>query len=121
MSSRPSPSKSNSATPPPMLSTMYFLSGEEKLLKLMPAAFVTSTKATGWRLEVVLICCDASAIDGTQRHAASAHNSLRLRLTSLSAKANGRNEQTLRFWVLDSYLISTSITFIGVLPMLTAS
>jgi hypothetical protein len=104
-----------------MLSTMYFLSGEEKLLKLMPAAFVTSTKATGWRLEVVLICCDASGIDGTQRHVASAHNSWCLRLTNLSAKANGRNEQTLRFWVLDSYLISTSITFIGVLPMLTAS
>src|SRR5207247_644797 len=83
MSSRPSPSKSNSATPPPMLSTMYFFSGEEKLLKLMPAAFVTSTKVTSWRLEVVLFCGDASSIDETQRHAASAHTSRRLRLMAV--------------------------------------
>src|SRR5438552_1820199 len=97
MSSRPSPSKSNSATPPPMLSTMYFLSGEEKLLKLMPAAFVTSTKVTGWWLEVVLFCGDASSIDETQKHAVSAHSFWRLRLTSLSAEASGWYQQTLKF------------------------
>src|SRR5882672_10030852 len=46
MSSRPSPSKSNRATPPFMLSTMYFFSEDEKLVNLMPAALVTSVKVT---------------------------------------------------------------------------
>src|SRR5262245_25420657 len=51
MSRRRSLSKSKNATPPLMLSTMNFLSGDEKLLKVMPAAFVTSTKVTGEMLE----------------------------------------------------------------------
>ena len=74
----------------------------EKLLKLMPAAFVTSTKATGWRLEVELICRDASRKGGTQRQAASTHNSWRLPLTSLSAKTRRRYQRTLKFWFMDN-------------------
>src|SRR5688500_5220290 len=44
MSSRPSLSKSNNATPPLIDSTMYFFSGAAWCWKVMPASGVTSRK-----------------------------------------------------------------------------
>src|SRR5712692_8094821 len=63
MSSRPSLLKSKRATPPPMLSTMYFLSGDEKLMKLMPAALVTSVKVIAAALALFLAFRGKSASD----------------------------------------------------------
>ncbi len=48
MSRRPSPSKSKSATPAPIVSGRYFCEvGEAECLKLMPTCAVTSAKTTG--------------------------------------------------------------------------
>src|SRR5215471_20984190 len=46
MSSSPSLSKSNIATPPAMLSTMYFFSDEDALTKSIPADLATSVNVT---------------------------------------------------------------------------
>src|SRR5215475_7631827 len=73
MSSSPSLSKSNIATPPAMLSTMYFFSDEDALTKSIPEDLATSVNVTSIETRPASAMVSANERHATEIRSASAY------------------------------------------------